>query len=304
MRIFKDLPRLVPKKPTVLTLGMFDGVHLGHQALIHQVVNSAHASGSTAALVTFSPHPSVVLRHAAPFYLTSNEEKLAELKRLGLDQVIVMAFTAETAQNRAVEFARLLVEHLNLREMWIGYDFAMGYQREGDAAFLQRVGAELGFTTHTISEPVMIGGQPVSSSRIRAALKAGDMQQANACLGRRFRLSSFGLDHARYDRRHAILSAELSLPVEQAIPGSGAYACRARIGRVNRWHPAALDLNKPCGIKGGSKYFNIYIDEVEGDLAFDQPVTIEVLKNLRPYPTCETVFWGSWAAPPSNFPKM
>lgn len=281
MRIIKDLSRLVSKKPSVLTLGMFDGVHLGHQTLIHQVVQSAHANGYTSALVTFSPHPSVVLRHATPFYITSNEQKLAELKQLGLDQVIMIEFTAEIAQVRAAEFVRLLVERLNLREMWIGYDFAMGYRREGDAAFLQRMGAEFGFTTHTISEPVMIGGQPVSSSRIRAAIKAGDLQQVKACLGRRFRLSSSGLDNARCDRHHGILSAELLVSAEHAIPGSGAYACQARLGQESRWHPAVLDLSASCGIKGGSKYFKIYIDEIDHDRSLDQPITVEMLKNLR-----------------------
>jgi riboflavin kinase / FMN adenylyltransferase len=270
-------------------MGMFDGVHLGHQALINSVVRAAQAKGFVSALVTFFPHPSVVLQHATPFYITSKAEKLAELERLGLDQVVMIEFTPEIAQIRAAQFANLLVEHLNMREMWTGYDFAMGYQREGDAVFLQQVGVELGFSTHTITEPVMISGKPVSSRRIRAALKAGDIHTVNTCLGRRFRLFGFGLNNALYDHHHAILSADLLVFTEQAIPGSGTYACQAWIAQESCWRHAVLDLNKPCGSNSGRKYFKIYIEDVEDELALDQPIPVEVLKNLRVSPTYETV---------------
>src|SRR5512136_644547 len=173
MQVFHNLSTLISRRPTVLTIGAFDGVHLGHRHLIKSAVESAQATGSQSALVTFFPHPSVVLGRAAPFYLTSNEEKLALLEPLGLDDVVVVEFTPETAQIRAARFVNLLVENLRMREMWIGHDFALGYKREGDAAFLHAMGAERGYTVRVV-EPLMLENKPVSSSRVREALRAGD----------------------------------------------------------------------------------------------------------------------------------
>src|SRR5512136_2342842 len=121
MQVLHDLSAFISRQPTVLTIGAFDGIHLGHRHLISSAVESARATASQSALVTFFPHPSVVLGRAAPFYLTSNEEKLALLEPLGLDVVVVIEFTPETAQIRAARFVDLLAENLRMREMWIGH---------------------------------------------------------------------------------------------------------------------------------------------------------------------------------------
>jgi riboflavin kinase / FMN adenylyltransferase len=129
MQVFYDLSHPVSEKPTVLTIGMFDGVHLGHQRLLRAVIESAQANRQSAAVVTFFPHPSVVMGHAEPFYITSTEEKLVQFERLGFDLAIVIDFTLETAHIRADQFVDLLIENVNMQEMWTGYDFALGFQR-------------------------------------------------------------------------------------------------------------------------------------------------------------------------------
>jgi riboflavin kinase/FMN adenylyltransferase len=205
MQVIYDLFQRVSDKPTVLTIGMFDGVHLGHQRLIRAVVESARASGRQAALVTFFSHPGVVMGRVEPFYLTSTEEKLAQLEQFGLDLVVVVEFTPAFAHIRAEQFVNLLLENLNLWEMWTGYDFALGFQREGNTAFLQALGARRGFSVHTIVKPVLLDAKPVSSSRIRTALRNGDLPQTNACLGRPFQVS--GLVVLKRTRLHSLRNA-------------------------------------------------------------------------------------------------
>ena len=163
MQVLHDLTQPISKQSTVLTIGTFDGVHLGHQHLIRSVVESARAHNSRSALVTFFHHPNVVLGRAEPFYLTSNEEKLEQFERLGLDLTVVVQFTLETTRIRAAEFVNLLIENLSMREMWIGHDFALGYKREGDEAFLQAMGVERGYSVHTV-EPVRLEDHPSAAA--------------------------------------------------------------------------------------------------------------------------------------------
>ena len=280
MQVFHNLqyPREASNTPTVLTIGAFDGVHLGHHHLIRSVVESARASGRQAALVTFFPHPSVVLGRAAPFYLTSNEEKLAQLETLGLDTVVVVEFTPETAHIRAAQFVNWLVENLSMREMWIGHDFALGYKREGDAGFLRAMGAERGYTVHMI-EPVLLQGQPVSSSRIRAALRAGDMRQAKACLGRAFRLDGTVVRGAQRGRRLGFPTANLAVWPDHAIPANGIYAGWAQVGNAS--YMAATNIGTRPTFDNGLRTIEAYLLDFDDDL-YGQPVALDLVEYQRP----------------------
>ena len=157
-------------------------------ALIKQVREAALTRQRAAVVITFFPHPSVVLGRAQPFYLTSPEEKLVQINQTGVDWLIELPFTPETAQVRAAEFVDQLIEHLHLRELWIGHDFALGYKREGNAEFLAQLGQTRGFTVHAV-DPLTNDGEIISSSNIRAALREGDVAHAAHLLGRPFRVS-------------------------------------------------------------------------------------------------------------------
>ena len=283
MQVFHNLSSLVSEQPTILTIGAFDGVHLGHQQLIRSVVGSAQASGRRAALVTFFPHPSVVLGHAEPFYLTSNEEKLAQLERLRLDVVVIVEFTPETAQIRAAQFVNLLIENLQMREMWIGHDFALGYKREGNAEFLRARGAERGYYTVHLFEPVMLEGQPVSSSRIRDALRAGDMRQANACLGRPFQLSGVVVQGAQRGRSLGVPTANLSVWAEHAVPANGIYACRAHVGGTTASHEAVINIGTRPTFDDGMRTIEAHLLDAKRDAdLYGQTMALDFIAYQRP----------------------
>jgi riboflavin kinase/FMN adenylyltransferase len=278
MHVLYTLSTSISQHSTVLAIGAFDGVHVGHRHLIRSVVESAQAKGCQSALVTFFPHPSVVLGRAAPFYLTSNEEKLAQLEPLGLDSVVVVEFTPQTAQIRAAQFVGLLTENLHMREMWIGHDFALGYKREGNVAFLQALGAERDYAVRAV-EPVMLDGQPVSSSRIREALRAGDVRQANACLGRPFRLSGTIVRGAQRGRKLGVPTSNLAVWADHAIPANGIYACRAHVGGTI--YNAVTNIGTRPTFDDGLRAIEAHLLDFDGDL-YGQTMALDIIEYQRP----------------------
>jgi riboflavin kinase/FMN adenylyltransferase len=210
-----------------LTIGSFDGVHLGHQQIIQRVTAGAHTMGAPAVVLTFHPHPSVVLRGPREsFYLTTQEEKAALLGGYGVDMVITYPFNRQVASIKARDFIDLLHDHLNIHRLLVGHDFALGHHREGNVVALREFGEELGFTVQAI-EAFRIGGEVVSSSRIRRSLEAGRVDQAAELLGRLYALRGV-VEHG--DGSMGMPTANLSIPKEQAVPGAGVYAVHAVLG--------------------------------------------------------------------------
>lgn len=216
---------------SVVTIGSFDGVHRGHRALIAQVREAALNTGRAAIVVTFFPHPSIVLGRADPFYLTSPEEKVVQINQTGVDVLLELPFTPATAQVRAADFVDLMLRHLRMRDLWIGHDFALGYQREGNAEFLTRLGETRGFTVHAV-DPITNDGEVISSSNIRSALRGGEVAHAAHLLGRPFRLSGRVVPGDGRGRTIGIPTANLEVWPEHAVPDNGVYACRAWVGHI------------------------------------------------------------------------
>jgi len=147
MQRYYDLYQTQLSAPTYLSIGNFDGVHAGHQALLQQMLAAAHQTGAQAGILTFDPHPREVLRPDQPLpSLSTLDERLARLEALGLDFVVVQPFSRATAQVTATEFATLLVNHLRVRALWVGPDFALGHKRQGTVPFLRELGQSLGYT--------------------------------------------------------------------------------------------------------------------------------------------------------------
>ncbi|MGD8454898.1 MAG: bifunctional riboflavin kinase/FAD synthetase [Anaerolineales bacterium] len=212
-----------------LTIGSFDGVHLGHQQIIKQITSGAHASGVPAVVLTFHPHPSVVLRGPREsFYLTTQEKKAALLEALGVDILITQPFNREVSSISAGDFVNQLYTHLNIQQLWVGHDFAMGHNREGTFSVLEAYGEELGFKVQAL-DAFQIEGEVVSSSRIRRCLEAGQVEQAAKLLGRPFSLC--GLVEKGDGRGHKIGSptANLAIRKELAVPAAGVYAVRVNL---------------------------------------------------------------------------
>lgn len=251
MRIVHDLAEAAPclqgsdanPSRTFLTIGVFDGVHRGHQRLISGMADAACKAGVIPVAMTFDPHPVTVLSDASTLLLTGVEERVEYMAALGLDIVIVQSFTQATASTSAADFVSSLVHHLHPVQMWIGPDFTLGHGCEGDVSFLRRRGREDDFTVRIV-EPLVWHGDVVSSSRVRDALQSGDISEANGCLGRPYRLSGLVVQGRGVGRSVGVPTANLSLPSDRLLPCSGVYACKAHAqleGGIET-HPAAVNV--------------------------------------------------------------
>ncbi len=217
-----------------LTIGVFDGVHLGHQKILKALTAGAHALGASAVVLSFFPHPTEVLRGPVQyFYLSGPEEKAEHISALGIDLLVIQPFTQELANTSARDFVRLLAGHLGLKQLWVGHDFALGHNREGDIPALIKLGKELGFEVHTV-EAVRLDGEVVSSSCIRKLLGEGKVEEAARFLGRPYALTGEVTTGAGRGRTIGIPTANLALSAKRALPASGVYVTWATIGS-RRW---------------------------------------------------------------------
>lgn len=212
-----------------LTIGSFDGVHKGHQAIIRQLTAGAQAAGVPAVVLTFHPHPAVVLRGLqGPYYLTNPEERAALLTQIGVDVVITHPFNHQVAGLSAYDFVASLHRHLGMRKLCVGHDFALGRGREGDLPTLERFGAEFGYRLMAM-EPVRLEGQVVSSSQVRAALQNGDVEKAEHLLGRPYHVSGEVVPGDGRGHKLGIPTANLDVWAGRVLPKAGVYACLAQI---------------------------------------------------------------------------
>ncbi|HMK08084.1 MAG TPA: riboflavin biosynthesis protein RibF [Anaerolineales bacterium] len=226
MTIHDDLAGLsLPQ--SLLTIGSFDGLHLGHQALLQDLIAEARRSDLPSVVVTFYPHPSVVLRGRRPsFYITLPEDKASRLEMLGIDHVVTQRFDEDLSRVTAGAFLDRLMANLHFRGLWIGEDFALGHEREGNRLFLRREAELRGFALHEVP-PVKVGGEVVSSTRVREALRSGDVARVATYLGRPFMLRGPVIRGAARGQRLGIPTANMALRQEQAYPREGVYACWA-----------------------------------------------------------------------------
>ncbi len=233
---FESLPDGV--RETVVTVGTFDGVHRGHVDVVERLVRAANASGRTSLLVTFDPHPLEVVRpQSAPPLLTTRREKLAVLATTGIQYVAVLPFTAELANYAADEFVdRILRERFRMAGLLIGHDHGFGRGRSGDVETLRALGAARGFEVDVVEPVLTASGDVVSSTAIRSAIARGDLQDAEARLGRRYSVAGI-VEHG--DARGRTLGFP-TLNVwpdspRKLLPGDGVYAVevttpRGRLG--------------------------------------------------------------------------
>lgn len=261
-----------------VTVGVFDGVHRGHQHLVAAMVETARAAGGTAVAVTFDPHPAAVLGRKPPPLLTTLAERADLLASLGLDVLLVLAFTPDLARTSAGDFVAALVQHLHLAELWGGPDFALGYRREGDIPCLRRLGAQWGFSVHVV-EPLMWEGALVNSSRVRAALKAGDLPQATGCLGRPYRLAGTVVHGRGVGRDMGIPTANLAPPPGRLIPAGGIYACYAHGERLSR-HPAVVNVGTRPTFDEHTLVVEAHLLDFDGDL-YGQTLALDFIARLR-----------------------
>jgi len=216
---------------SVVTVGAFDGLHRGHQAVLDLVVQRAQAGGRAAVLVTFEPHPAAVVRPgSAPRRLTTGFERQEVLAQAGLDYALFLRFDREMAAWSPERFVReVLLERCHCRELVIGPDHAFGRDRQGSEATLRRLGAEAGFSVDVV-RPVEVDGGPVSSTRIRRLVEEGRLAEAARCLGRPYSVSGVVRRGAARGRSLGVPTANLAVPDGKQLPPDGVYAVRVEWG--------------------------------------------------------------------------
>lgn len=213
----------------ILTIGTFDGVHLGHRKVIEQVVQKAQSQMAKSVVLTFFPHPAIVLsKRATPAYLTTPIERAKILGNLGVDIVVTYPFTVFTAKKDPATFIQQITNHIQFRELVVGHDFALGRNRTGDITTLSQLGKKFGFAVSSI-EPYIHEGEIVSSSKIRALLASGDIEKANTLLGRAFTLEGIVVKGDNRASRLGTPTANIDIWKDYATLKNGVYATKVEI---------------------------------------------------------------------------
>ena len=265
---------------TWLTIGSFDGVHIGHQQLIHELNQCAHQARAKSGVLTFYPHPTAILRERTDaFYLTTPSEKAKLLEELGIDIIITHPFTFELSQSTAREFILYLQEHLGFHQLWVGYDFALGKGREGNVNYLKMLGGEFNYQVNIV-EPVITGVQIVSSSQIRNLLLEGSVYEANNMLGRPYKVTGEVIHGDGRGKSIGIPTANLETGNEKLIPGTGVYACRAQI--MDGLYLAAVNIGTRPTFESADQRSHIeaHILDYYDDL-YGYQISIEFIAKLR-----------------------
>ena len=279
MRLFHGYENAEIARPTVLTLGVFDGLHLGHQLIVRTVVERARAVSAVPTVITFDPHPRAVLHPAsAPPLLQTFDQKLEALGVLGVEQTIVVRFTKEFARVRAAEFLRDVVrERLQAREVYLGRGFAFGHQREGDIHLLRRMSERLGFHADEVPE-VQLRGRRVSSSRIRELLSGGSVNLARRMLGRPYGVEGRVVRGAERGRTLGFPTANLH-PQNRVIPRHGVYVTATLIDGA--WRRSVTNVGtRPTFERERAPSIETYVLDWTGDL-YGDVVRVRFLHRLR-----------------------
>jgi len=254
-----------PASAASVAVGNFDGVHRGHQALVAAAVARSRADGGPAVVLTFDPHPARVLRpQAAPAALTTLAQKEELVAALGIDRLVIVPFDARLAALSPEAFAReVLQQALGARHVVVGESFRFGRGREGDPRRLEALGASLGFAVEVVP-PVLEGGRPISSSRVRDALARGDVAEARTLLGRDYFVDGEVVRGDGRGRSIGVPTANLA-PEQQILPANGVYAARCRTGE-DAWHAAAVNVGERPTFGGGGVTLEAHLVDFDGDL--------------------------------------
>jgi len=278
MRVFRGFSRPVPG-PTALAIGNFDGVHRGHAALLNRLVDAAHGAGLPATILTFEPHPREFFAPAsAPARLTTLREKLELLSDAGVAQVMVCRFNADFAALSAQQFVdRVLLNGLRTRHLIIGDDFRFGKGRAGDFAMLQAAGERSGFTVEAMGSVTLDGGR-VSSSSVREALAAGDMEQAAALLGRPYVIDGSVRHGEKVGRQLGFATANIRIK-HNPLPMSGVFAVEVS-GIDGQLLPGVANLGIRPTVGGIRPILEVHLFDFDRDI-YGAHLSVRFVHKLR-----------------------
>jgi riboflavin kinase/FMN adenylyltransferase len=281
MRVIRHLPRVrAPLRRVVLTLGNFDGVHRGHQAIVAAAQAKAEAMGGQVVVLTFHPHPLAVLApERAPGMIQSVHGRLLALRDAGVPVVVLQRFTRTFASLDPEAFVeRYLRPSLDIAHVVVGYNVTFGRGRSGTAATLAELGARLGFSVETVG-PVQIGDVVVSSSRVREALRTGDVARAQALLGRPYRLRGRVVAGDRRGRTLGFPTANLHVKPRVIVPADGVYAARVHLGG-GAAHPGVVNVGVRPTFGVARRTIEAHVLDWSGDV-YGRWLAIEMVARLR-----------------------
>ena len=280
MREITDITTFTTQQPTVLTIGTFDGVHLGHQKIVERVVTTARQEGLLATVFTFFPHPRMVVQHDKGLKLIHTlEEKKQLLQQLGVDLLVVQPFNEAFAQLSAEEFvSTILVQRLNVKKVIIGYDHRFGRNRTANIDDMRLFGEKYGFAVVEISVQE-VDEVSVSSTKIREALNKGDVTTAEHYLGTPYSLTGTVVHGLKLGRTLGYPTANIQVTEDyKLIPKDGVYAVYSYIGAQKVYGMMSIGKNPTIEGKGAS--IEVYFFDFNGNL-YDQKLTIEFVQYLR-----------------------
>src|SRR6266581_977949 len=285
LQSISDLSKL--SGPLFLAIGVFDGVHLGHQAVISTSAEHARAANGTPVVVTFDPHPEKILRpQAAPHLLTATPHKIALIRGLGVAHLLIITFDKEFAATEPEDFVQQLVKHSKpLREICVGHQWSFGKNRRGNLELLQKLGTEFDFNVIGIP-PVTINGEVVSSTTIRQAVEVGDLQKAAEMLGREYTILGTVVRGDDLGKKIGFPTANLSAHNEQ-FPPNGVYFAEAMLDGVI--YPGVLNLGyRPTVSSEKDRVLEIHLFDFDRDI-YGSDLEVRFVRYLRPEKKFESV---------------
>ncbi len=282
MHVLRAIPELAKLPgPLFLAIGVFDGVHLGHQAVISTSASHARDAGGTPVVVTFDPHPAKVLRpDKAPHLLTATQHKIALIRDLGVEHLLVILFDREFAATAPEEFVNQLVAQANpLREVCVGHEWSFGRNRAGNLRLLQKLGAEHGFDVVGI-KPVAVNDTVVSSTAIRRAVERGDLGKAAEMLGREYTILGTVKRGAQLGRELGFPTANISAHSEQ-FPPNGVYAAEAKLDHAVLRGVVNLGYRPTVTGETSERLLELHLFDFDRDI-YDQDVEVRFTRYIRP----------------------
>jgi riboflavin kinase/FMN adenylyltransferase len=264
--------------PAALAVGSFDGVHLGHRAVLDRLLSAARPRGLTTAWITFDPHPRCVLDPVnCPQQITTLDERLSLVKALGIEHAIVLGFNRALAALTAGEFMARLLETMELRALVVGYDFALGRGRSGDVAWLREHGTSHGYAVDEVA-PFRLDGEEVHSSEVRRLLTLGEVEAASRLLGRDFTLAGLVEPGDRIGHEIGWPTVNLAVPPGKLVPGHAIYAGWARTPVSE--HQAAISVGYRPTFGKTDLRVEAYLLDFDGDL-YQQHLELRFVARLR-----------------------
>jgi riboflavin kinase/FMN adenylyltransferase len=280
MRVFRDLEDREISNPSILTFGVFDGLHLAHQQIIRRVVERARKTGLAATVTTFEPHPRAVLHpETAPPLLQTFEQKMEGLERLGVDQTVVLNFNHDLARVSATDFLLdIIFGRLDAREVYLGHGFAFGHNREGRFELLKRVALSLGRVAEEVPE-VLIRNRRVSSTMIRRLLSGGRVNLARRMLGRPYGIEGRVVEGRKVGRAKLGVATANIKPHNRVIPANGVYITLTLI--EDRWRRSVTNIgHRPTF--GAEEHLTVESHVLDFDRElYGEKIRIRFLHRLR-----------------------